>query len=191
MKRAQAVEVIMKQITDELVVCANGMIGRETWTYGERPGNFYMIGSMGLASSIGLGVALARPERRVAVLDGDGNILMNMGTLAQIGAAAPANLFHICLDNGQYGSTGGQPTLSNAVPLEQLAKNCGYRRVELVNDGSLEKLTRTVIELKAERGPVFLLVKVEPGNVEGIGRVALEPPELAERFAGEAQRRSE
>ena len=156
------------------------MNSRELFTVGDRPEHFYMIGSMGLASSIGLGVALRRPERPVVILDGDGNVLMNLGTLGNIGESAPANLFHLVIDNGVYDSTGGQRTISKAVSLESVARSCGYQRCERVNDLiSLERLLRS---LWREPGPAFLLIEVEPGNAEGIGRVEMTPPEIARRF---------
>ena len=98
----------------EPVVHANGYICRESFAVKDRPENFYMIGSMGLASSIGLGVALARPARPTVVFDGDGNLLMSLGILPMVGGGPvmgrgrPANLSHVVFDNGVYGSTGGQ-----------------------------------------------------------------------------------
>ena len=99
MKGTEAVDIIMSLIGESPVVNANGFIGREAFRANDRQGNFYIIGSMGLASSIGLGVALCRPEKKVVVLDGDGNVLMAMGTLAMIAAAAPKNFVHVVLDN--------------------------------------------------------------------------------------------
>ena len=92
MRRAEAVEIVMRAVRDELVVACNGMITREVFTFRDREANFYMIGSMGLALSIGMGVALSRPERTVLVLDGDGNLLMGAGVLASVAAAGLRNL---------------------------------------------------------------------------------------------------
>jgi len=116
---------------------------------------------MGLAASIGLGLALARPDRRVLVLDGDGNVLMNPGALASIGAAAPPNLHHVCFDNGAHASTGGQRTISDRVRLEQVARACGYRwsgRVE-----TPEALAAEVPVFLGREGPAFLLVRIALG----------------------------
>jgi thiamine pyrophosphate-dependent acetolactate synthase large subunit-like protein len=156
------------------------MNSRELYSVGDRPEHFYMIGSMGLASSIGLGVALRRPERPVVILDGDGNVLMNLGTLGNIGESAPANLFHLVIDNGVHASTGGQRTISREIPLEEIARSCGYLRSERVGD--LASLERSLRSLWREPGPAFLLIEVEPGNVSGIGRVEMDPPEIARRF---------
>src|SRR5207249_12152551 len=122
----------------------------------DRQACFYRSGSMGLAASIGLGLALARPDRRVLVLDGDGNVLMNAGALASIGAAAPPNLHHVCFDNGAHASTGGQRTISDRVRLEEVARACGYRwsgRVE-----TPEALAAEVPALLGREGPAFLLI---------------------------------
>src|SRR5438132_1929201 len=101
MTLADALAVLTPAVPNGTVcIHANGYIGRAGCAARDRDEAFYMIGSMGLAASIGLGVALARPERRVLVLDGDGNVLMNAGTLATIAATGPMNLLHVCFDNG-------------------------------------------------------------------------------------------
>ena len=156
------------------------MNSRELYRVGDRPEHFYMIGSMGLASSIGLGLALRRPERPVVVLDGDGNVLMNLGGLANIGAAGLANLYHLVIDNGVHASTGGQRTLSPLVPLEEVSRACGYRRTERVCE--VTTLDAALVSLWKDPGPALLLVEVEPGNPPDIGRVEMEPPLLARRF---------
>ena len=185
MKRAEAVEAIFRYLDREIVVCANGMIGREAYTARDREGNFYMVGSMGLASSIGLGVALSRPDRRVVVLDGDGNVLMALGTLAQVGSARPTNYLQVCLDNETYGSTGGQKTISDRIELHQIARAAGYARAARAD--SWDEFHRLLPEYLKAPGPSFLLVKVEPGNVPGIKRVEHAPPAIAERFARACQ----
>ena len=121
----EAITIITDLLQDQLVVCANGLISRETFTIRDRVENFYMIGSMGLASSIGLGVALNKPSRKVIILDGDGNLLMNLGSLPMIGSLQPKNLLHIVLDNEVYASTGKQPTISNVIELEDIANQPG------------------------------------------------------------------
>src|SRR5436309_9853453 len=106
MRQDEALRALQPLLGDAVVVHANGYIARSSFNVEDRPGNFYMIGSMGLASSIGLGVALSRPDRRVVIYDGDGNLLMNLGATAVIAAKRPANLIHVCFDNGVYASTG-------------------------------------------------------------------------------------
>jgi sulfopyruvate decarboxylase subunit beta len=169
-----------------LIIVCNGMIGRELFTHRDRPTQFYMIGSMGLAASIGFGVALARPASPVVVFDGDGNVLMGLGALASIAAAAPANFFHVVFDNAAHGSTGGQKTVSDRVPLERVAQAAGYRRVERVSDpgnaADAGLLDAAIDRLFAGPGPAMLLIEVAPGNQPGIGRVEPTPPELTARF---------
>ena len=181
MKRAEMIEAIFKHIGDEIVVCANGMIGREAYTSRDREGNFYMIGSMGLASSIGLGIALGRPDRRVVVFDGDGNVLMNLGTLATIAVAAPPNLLHLCFDNAAHASTGGQPTISDRVALEALARAAGYRWTGRVE--SPEALDQALPGFLARSGPAFLLVRIALGPPGAPGpRIPWTPAEMTARL---------
>lgn len=181
MKLADALAVIVPLLHDELVVHANGFISRESFHLKDRPENFYMIGSMGLASSIALGVALNRPDRRVVVFDGDGNVLMNLGALALIGATRPANLVHIVFDNEVYGSTGNQRTISAQVALDAIARASGYVQVQRVDTPAA---LRTVAQqFLAQPGPSFLLVKIEPDREERqIGRITHDPPQIAARF---------
>jgi thiamine pyrophosphate-dependent acetolactate synthase large subunit-like protein len=177
--RGQAIGAVLGLLTDELVVVCNGFPSREACAHRDRPENFYMIGSMGLAPAIGLGVALAQPRRKVVVFDGDGNVLMALGTLATVGALQPKNFVHIVFDNETYGSTGNQPTISRTVRLDQVAKAAGYRRVERVRE-----LDDAVYEAKTmlkEDGPSFLLIKVSE-LADDVGRVEIEPAAMTERF---------
>lgn len=140
---------------------ANGYIGRAGCAARDAEECFYMIGSMGLAASIGLGVALTRPDRRVLVLDGDGNVLMNLPTLAQIGARQPANLLHLCFDNGAHASTGAQPTITDRVRLEEIARAAGYRFAARVETPAA--LSAEAPAFLAREGPAFLLVRIALG----------------------------
>ena len=177
--RSRAIGAVLDLLTDELLVVCNGFPSREAYALRDRPENFYMIGSMGLAPAIGLGVALARPDRRIVIFDGDGNVLMSLGTLATVGAVKPKNFLHIVFDNEVYGSTGNQPTYAQSVRLEQVAKAAGYRRVERVRE--LEDLLYEAKTMLQEDGPSFLLVKVSE-MADDVGRVALEPPVITARF---------
>ena len=180
MKGTEAFQELLPLLEDEPVVHANGFICRESFSIKDREENFYMIGSMGLASSIGLGVALCKPDRKVIVLDGDGNVLMSMGTLAMISAEAPNNLVHVVIDNEVYESTGKQRSISNAVPLEQVAKSAGYRQAVRVD--KKEEIKPAFEKLMNSEGPVFLLIKVEPCFESKTGRVTHTPEEITERF---------
>ncbi|MFC1864776.1 thiamine pyrophosphate-dependent enzyme [Chloroflexota bacterium] len=180
MKRYEAMEVIIQSLNgSELVITSTGMISRELFAVRDAPQNFYMLGSMGLASSIGLGLALSLPEKQVIVIEGDGSILMNMGSMATIGHFAPKNLIHIVLDNEAHDSTGGQATVSNTVKLEGVAHADSYRLTQRV--ASQEELRKAIRGL-SQKGPAFLLVKVEKGGIEGIGRVTHSPEKIKNRF---------
>jgi len=181
MMREEAIQVILERLDREIVIAANGFISRETMVARDRTENFYMIGSMGLAPSIGLGLALSRPERRVVVLDGDGNLLMNLGVLPTASFHAPPNFIHIVLDNSAHGSTGNQPTFSAKVPLDQMAKAAGYRLVYRVTQR--EELEAVLPLLLGGPGPAFLLVQLEIGDRrEEIPRVSLHPEAIAARL---------
>lgn len=180
MTRIEAIKKISGLLKDELVIHANGHICRESFAAKDRPGNFYMIGSMGLAPAIALGAALAHPERRVLVYDGDGSVLMSLGNLAMAGSLKPKNFIHVVFDNETYGSTGEQPTLSKFVPLERVALACGYRISEKVDwNEPLEPKLKKVLPLE---GPSFLLIKVTSSDGESCPRVKLSPEEIRERF---------
>jgi sulfopyruvate decarboxylase subunit beta len=187
MNKLDAVKALVAHLRPEdLVVCCNGMIGRELYTVGDRPASFYMIGSMGLGLSIAFGLALSRPSRRVVALDGDGNVLMGMNALASVGADRPANLYHVVLDNQAHASTGGQRTISGEVHLESVASAVGYRATHRALDvASLDASLRAAF---AQPGPIMVLGVVEPGTLKGIGRVKETPPELTARFRAEACR---
>ncbi len=180
MKSTEAYETILPLLDGAPVVHANGYICRESFSIEDREANFYMIGSMGLASSIGLGVALCKPDRKVVVFDGDGNVLMSMGTLAMIAAAAPKNLVHVVFDNQVYESTGCQRSLSRAISLEKVAESSGYAQAVKVTEK--EELGPAFQRLMQAEGPVFLLIKVDPGFDSSTGRVTHTPEEIKTRF---------
>ena len=180
MKGTEAFQELIPLIKDEPVVHANGFICRESFAQKDREANFYMIGSMGLASSIGLGVALCKPDKNVIIIDGDGNVLMAMGTLAMIAAEAPRNLIHVVIDNEVYESTGSQRSLSSKVQLEEVARSTGYKNVLRVE--KKEEIKSAFLKLKDSEGPNFLLIKVEPGFDPATGRVTQTPEEITDRF---------
>lgn len=177
--RAQAMAALLELLTDQPVIICNGFPSREAQKIADRPTHFYMIGSMGNAAAIGVGVALSKPSKKVVVFDGDGNVLMGLGTLATVGALRLKNFIHVVFDNEVYGSTGNQPTISNVVQLEKVAKAAGYVAVERVLDR--EDLVYEFKEMLKNDGPGMLLVKVNE-FVEDAGRIALEPPAVTARF---------
>ena len=179
--RYRAIESILEHLRDsDLVLSTTGMISREVSMTRDRAGNFYMIGSMGLLSSFGLGLALLTPGQRVLVLEGDGSTLMSLGTLPLIATERPSNLVHIILDNEAYESTGGQPSISSGVDLAQVGTSCGYQRVARADD--IESLESALSDCDTGPGPHLILVKVGIAPVEGIPRVSYSPPDIRDRF---------
>ncbi|HSD59060.1 MAG TPA: sulfopyruvate decarboxylase subunit beta [Methanotrichaceae archaeon] len=174
MKRIEAIAAIAENAGDALIVCNIGFPSRELYAARDRPENFYMLGSMGLASSIGLGLALARADRKVIVLDGDGSVLMNLGTLATIANFAPENYLLVILDNCCYGSTGSQPTCTHlGTDLAGMAEAAGVKDVRAVAD--LDDL-RLALE-----GMGVVIVKVDPGNAE-VPIIDISPEQILDRF---------
>ena len=178
--RAQAIQALFEMLADQPVIVCNGFPSREAQKIKDRAGTFYMIGSMGVAASIGLGLALAKPDQQVVVFDGDGNVLMGMGTLATIGALRPKNLTHVVFDNEVYGTTGNQPSYSRVVRLDHVAKAAGYATVERVWER--EDIMYEFKHMLEHDGPHFLLIKVNE-QIEDADRVALDPPEITKRFS--------
>jgi thiamine pyrophosphate-dependent acetolactate synthase large subunit-like protein len=179
--RYVAIEKILGHVgADDLVLSTTGMISREVFVADDRAANFYMLGSMGLLSSFGLGLAMLNPEQRVFMLEGDGSTLMSLGTLALIAEERPANLVHVVLDNEAYESTGVQPSISSDVDLAEVAKSCGYQRVARVEN--IEDLTGALLECDSGPGPQLILVKAAVAPVEDIPRVSHSPADIRDRF---------
>src|SRR5262245_6705535 len=177
--RLAALGAAVKQLGDEPVIHANGYMCRESFSIGDRPQNFYMIGSMGLAPAIGLGLALARPHAPVVVADGDGNLLMNLGILAQVGALRPANFIHCVFDNEVYGSTGNQRSPSRSVRLDRLARAAGYRTVAAVTGA--DEIASALRSALTAPGPHFVLVKVTTEEA-AVPRIPYAPAAIRDRF---------
>lgn len=184
MKRIDAISIIADEAGDALIVCNLGYPSRELFAMNDRPENFYMLGSMGMASSIGLGLAISNKKRKVWALDGDGSVLMNLGSLSTIACHAPDNYLLIVLDNGVYGSTGSQPTpICARTNVAKLSRAAGIGDVREVDD---EKGLRS--ELRKMNGGV-LVVKVEPGNAD-VAIIDLSPEQIKRRFMDRAARPS-
>ncbi|MDX2005304.1 MAG: thiamine pyrophosphate-dependent enzyme [Meiothermus sp.] len=131
MERSKCLEAIYPELHDKLVVTIMGACAQELYNLGHRENFFYLQHAMGLASSIGLGLALHRPEEKVVVLDGDGSVLMNLGTLATLARYRPKNMVHIIFDNGSLLSTGGfaSHTTSGITDLAAIARGAGIEHV--------------------------------------------------------------
>jgi len=162
----------------DVILATTGYTGRELCALSDRENQLYMVGSMGCVSSLGLGLALLRPERRVIVIDGDGALLMRMGALATIGYERPGNLVHILLDNGMHESTGGQSTVSRSVDICAVAAACGYARTGRAT--TPEELGSWLQQ--AGDGLGLLHVRTLPGVAESLPRPDLTPAQVANRL---------
>jgi thiamine pyrophosphate-dependent acetolactate synthase large subunit-like protein len=181
MNRLEAISVLVDTLSgNELLVHANGAMSRESCMCRDREANFYLLGSMGLASSVGLGVALHRPDRKVIILDGDGNLLMGLGNLALIGAVAPRNLVHLVLDNGVYGTTGNQPTVAGTTAFHRMAVMAGYRHGYLTGDR--EELETILTTCASQDGPILLQIMVSGDVPRAAQRIPYRAEEIKERF---------
>jgi phosphonopyruvate decarboxylase len=183
--RFEALRHAVSALTTEPVVHANGYICRESFAVKDRIENFYMIGSMGMASAIGLGVALSAPTRPTVVFDGDGNLLMSLGILPMVGGGPvmgrgrPANLVHVVFDNARYGSTGNQLSPSRTVGLHRIARAAGYERTTAVAGG--DELRDAVAAALAGGGPSFIQARVT-GEEQPAPRIPYPPEEIRDRF---------
>lgn len=182
MERIEALEQITSQLDEELVICNIGFPSRELYHMNDSPHHFYMLGSMGMASSIGLGLAMAQ-ERKVIVFDGDGSILMNLGSLVTIYNQSPPNLVLVVLDNECYGSTGNQCTYSSTTDLKKVAEGVGFKNTILYTESEDKIDFSHVLNME---GPVFVHMKVQAGNAK-VPVIPMEPEEIKERFMREVQ----
>ncbi len=166
MDRRAFVARLLEDRGELLVVTGLGSATYDVVACGDHPLNFYIWSGLGCTPSVGLGLALARPDRRVAVVTGDGDVLMGLGSLATIGVKQPANLAIVCLDNGHYSATGMQPSATSAgIDLAQAAAACRLH-IEAVSDLSRADELRTL--LHAGRGPIFVHARVDADDQKRI-----------------------
>jgi phosphonopyruvate decarboxylase len=177
--RWEAIKVIKESLDDFIFISTTGFTSRESFNIKDSA-DFYMLGSMGLASGIGCGVALAQKGRKVAILDGDGAILMHLGLIPFIGSVKPKKLLHFVLDNEVCASTQNQPTVSPFVKFDKLAVSCGYKNAYQVE--SYEELKNLLETQKNFEGPILVCVKVAAGNKKDAYRVTHTPEEIRDRF---------
>ena len=160
MRRIDALEAILPEIQDCAVVTIMGAVAAELYSLGHRPNFFYLEHAMGLASSMGLGIALAQPERKVVVIDGDGSVLMNLGGLTTLARYRPRNLVHVVFDNESLLSVGGFPTAtSTGSDLAKIAQAAGVPRTSTVS--TLDDFTRAFDEALAAKDLTTIVAKVE------------------------------
>ena len=179
MSREEAIQTVAAALGEkDCIVSTTGMISRELFEYRAAMGqgherDFLTVGSMGHASQIALGIALAQPKRRVWCFDGDGATIMHMGSMAIIANKSPKNYIHVVFNNGAHDSVGGQPTVGLKIDLPAVAKAVGYKTVHSVdNKVDLEVILNHVI---AQDGPALLEVKVKKGNRKDLGRPTTTP----------------
>jgi thiamine pyrophosphate-dependent acetolactate synthase large subunit-like protein len=171
--------LIAKLKHEEAVVGGIGNTNFDLWAAGHRPQNFYMLGSMGLAFPIALGVALAQPKRRVFALEGDGSLLMQMGCLTTIATQAPKNLTMIVMDNGVYQITGAQPTPAAAVAdIVAIAAASGIANGAWAADE--EDFERLVEQSLTASVPSLIGVRID--DKPGVGTTRRDPVQIRERF---------
>jgi sulfopyruvate decarboxylase subunit beta len=171
----QAMRIILERFPGSYYVSTCGHISRALYNLQDQPNNFYMVGSMGIAAPLALGMVLVRPQDRFVILDGDGSFLMNLGAAAMIAEWQPRNLVHVILDNRMHESTGGQRSV-RVESFTRIAAAIGYRAALSIESG---EQARTRIP---ETGPVLLHFLIEPRTAAPGKRVEWKPREIVERF---------
>ena len=179
MNRFDVTSRLVAKLKDEAVIGGIGNTNFDLWAAGHRPQNFYMLGSMGLAFPIALGVALAQPKRHVFALEGDGSLLMQLGTLSTIATLAPKNLTMIIMDNGVYQITGAQPTPAAAVAdLVAIAVASGLTNSAWAADE--EDFERLIDQAMSSPGPTLIGIRID--DKPGTGATRRDPVQIRERF---------
>jgi sulfopyruvate decarboxylase subunit beta len=178
MIRSEILKEIAPILRDQLVVCNIGIPSQELHAIDDQPSNFYMLGTMGLASSIGLGLALAQPKP-VIVIDGDGSVLTNLGTLPTIANNVADNYILLIIDNGSYGSTGDQPTYAGMkTSLSKVAEACGCENVVECRAEDTGKAVQDALDAKKM---TIIVSKCESGNAK-MPVITMDPVIIRDRF---------
>ena len=178
MIRSDILKELIPIVSDQLVVTNIGLPSQEMHLLDDQPTNFYMLGTMGLASSIGLGLALAQDKKVIAV-DGDGSVLMNFGTLPTIANNPASNFILLIIDNGSYGSTGDQVTYSGMkTSLSDVARACGC---EHVVECRAEDTVKVVKDALASDRQTIIVAKCESGNIK-VPVIEIDPVVIKDRF---------
>lgn len=181
LSRTQALELIKKYTPENTAyIATTGKTNREFFELGDSKKNIYMVGSMGCAISMGIGLALSKKDsnKLICVIDGDGALMMRMGNMSMVGILKPQKLLHILLDNGQHDSTGGQQTSSHEIAFEQIARGCGYEHVFVVHNE--EELKKSLAHIPTSN--CFIRFMIKPGGPKSLGRPSVAPYVVAQRF---------
>ena len=185
MIREEIIEHIAAVSGEDIVVSTTGKASRELFEIRERRGqphgsDFLTVGSMGHSSSIALAIAKEKPERKIWIIDGDGAVLMHMGSMALLGANAPENVVHVVINNGAHETVGGMPTVAERIDLCRIAEGCGYPAVASVD--CFEALDKALNEAKHDRKLSFIEVKCSIGARDDLGRPTTTAKENKENF---------
>ena len=186
MTREEAIGCILESsYPKDIIVSTTGMASREVFELREAMGHghqrdFLTVGGMGHCNQIAVGLAMTRPDRRVFCIDGDGAAIMHMGSLAITGTMGLPNLTHIVLNNGVHDSVGGQPTVSRAISLTEIARACGYEASEPVKDK--QALREAFGQAAHGESARFIEIFVRQGHRENLGRPTLTPAENKTAF---------
>ena len=179
--RIKALQTISAVKDEKTVLLATtGKTGRELYEIGDTHHNLYMVGSLGCVSSMGLGLALVKEDKNIIVIDGDGSLLMRLGSMATNAHYAPRNMLHILLDNNMHDSTGGQNTVSPNVNFTALAASCGYSASIYIHN--LVELSAAIKQWKKARQLTFLYVNIKPGSKKELGRPKSKPFEIKQNL---------
>jgi thiamine pyrophosphate-dependent acetolactate synthase large subunit-like protein len=166
MNRNAATRLLVDRLTNEVVVSNLGQATTDLQLVADRPLNYYTFGSMGQCSSIGMGIALARPDTKVVCLDGDGSLIMNLGMLCTVANTAPKNLCIVVWDNERHETTGGQPTATAfRTSLAGVARGAGIEKI--IEPQNEEELDHAFERMLNEDGPFFIPVKIDAGPAKG------------------------
>ena len=178
MIRSEILRDIAPILRDQLVVCNIGLPSQELHMIDDQPTNFYMLGTMGLSSSIGFGLAMAQPKLVISI-DGDGSVLTNLGTLPTIANNVADNFILLIIDNGSYGSTGDQPTYAGKkTKLENVATACGCENVVVCQDVDTGKALQAAIDSKKM---TIIVSKCDSGNIK-LPVITMDPVVIRDRF---------
>ncbi len=178
MSREEAIKKVAQEAANDVIISSTGMISRELFEHREsvtqgHEHDFLTVGSMGHASQIALGVALAKPDRKIWCFDGDGAMIMHTGSMAIVGNKAPKNYIHVVFNNGAHDSVGGQPTVGLEIDMPTIAYAMKYKYVASVDTANdLDDILKNIRNIE---GPIFIEVKIKKGNRKDLGRPTTTP----------------
>lgn len=178
MSREEAIKKVAQEAANDVIISSTGMISRELFEHRESVNqghehDFLTVGSMGHASQIALGVALAKPDRKIWCFDGDGAMIMHTGSMAIVGNKAPKNYIHVVFNNGAHDSVGGQPTVGLEIDMPAIAYAMKYKYVASVDTANdLDDILKNIRNIE---GPIFIEVKIKKGNRKDLGRPTTTP----------------